>query len=112
MTQIEWGVNAKREDTQVSKRRTWRSTCGRFRVEESQITYGEGKDRKGVDTGYPRVFRAMQHLECGWVIISYHRKKKTAQDACQCRADGKAPPEKKKRPKRILHEEDFDERFA
>lgn len=80
-------------------------------MEESQITYGEGKDRKGVDTGYPRVFRAMQRLECGWVIISYHRKKKTAQDACQNRADGKAPPEKKKRVK-VLHEEDFDERFA
>jgi hypothetical protein len=105
---IEWRTNARREDTQVSKRRTWNSLCGHYKVEESQITYGEGKDRKGVDTGYPRVFRAMQRNDWGWLILSYHRKKKTAQDACQARADGRII-EKKKRTKRVLHEEDFDE---
>lgn len=65
---MEWKKRAKRRDTILSKRRVWESKCELYKVEESNIQYGDE----------PIYYRAMAKYDWGWKIISYHRKCKPA----------------------------------
>lgn len=93
---IDWFKTAKRENTQVSDRRVWRSRCDHYRVEESNIRYGG-------DLGYPTIYRSMVLKDFGWDVISYHRKRKTAIEACEYfheHGHPKPPKTKKRRRKK------------
>lgn len=80
---MEWNKRAKREDNVTSERRTWRSKCGHYKVEESNIKYGRKTDSRGNFQGYPIRYRAMREHEGMWCIISNHRKKSTAMAQCE-----------------------------
>jgi len=106
---IEWLKTSKHEDTDLAKRRTWRSKCGHYKVEESQINYGNGKDRHGNETGYPTCYRAMYRQEWGWQILSDEfRKRATAVSALEHHKAHGHLPEKKKRRKRVKAVENDD----
>ena len=101
---IEWNKTSKREDTDIAKRRVWRSKCGHYKVEESQINYGNGKDRHGVETGYATCYRAMVRNDWGWKILSDEfRKRTTAMLALDHYLAHGHMPEKKKRIKKVRH---------
>lgn len=104
---IQWNKTPKREDTACAKRRVWRTKCGHYKVEESQITYGQGTDKNGVELGYPTVFRAMVLTDKGyWKILSDDfRKRSTAMEALEHYAEHGCLPDKKKRRKKPKREE-------
>jgi hypothetical protein len=102
MSEIEWIKTPRHEDNFLAKRRVWRSRCGHYKVEESNILYGNGKDRHGNETGYPTCYRAMVHKQYGWEIVSdEYRKRSTAMQALDHFAEHGFLPEKKKRRKRV-----------
>jgi hypothetical protein len=81
---IEWNKRAKREDTQMSDRRTWSSKCGHYKVSEHTIRYGRGTDKYGNETGYPTYYLAMRLTDIGmWDIISEHRTRSAAVSQCE-----------------------------
>jgi hypothetical protein len=72
-TVLEW-KRAKKDETELSVRRTWDSRCGLYRVQESISRYG-----------LPTVYYALQKdkgTDC-FFILSRHRKRKPAEDACE-----------------------------
>lgn len=80
---IEWNKRAKRDETQMAERRTWKSKCGHYKVEESNIKYGRSTDRHGNYKGYPIFYRAMASVDGVWMILSAHRKRTTAVAQCE-----------------------------
>lgn len=72
---LEW-MRAYRDETDVSRRRTWRSRCRRYVVQESESKYE--KDDKG-----RAVVRFYAILVAGQVILGRHRKKARAQKTCE-----------------------------
>jgi len=99
---IEWNKRAKKMDTVCSNRRVWFTRCGRYRVDESIIPYGNRKDHNGNYMGYPPIYRALIKRETGWDILSEHRKRKTAVAAVEYYDEnGCLPPKKTKVVKAI-----------
>lgn len=78
MIPLDWNKTPRHENTQLAKRRVWKTKCGHFRVEEHTILYGVGKDKSGNETGMPTYYLAMMRHDWGWQIISEHRKRATA----------------------------------
>lgn len=97
---IDWYKRMRREDTEVSERKVWRSRCGRYRIEEVNIRYGRGKDKKGVALGYPTFFRTMVKRPLGWYVVSAHRKRAAAFKVLEYHAEHGTMPKKKKKKKR------------
>ena len=83
---IEWNKRAKRDETQVAERRTWKSKCGHYKVVETNIKYGRVTDRRGNYQGYPVYYLAMRLNDpeiSMWDIISDHRTRKAAVLQCE-----------------------------
>lgn len=80
---LEWMKRCKRMDTIVSDRRRWKSRCGEYAVEESEIKYGRSVSAGGVYQGYPKIFRALHKRGETWDILSEHKTKKAAQTQCE-----------------------------
>lgn len=101
---IDWFKRCKRDETSAAERRTWRSRCERYKVEESNIKYGRTHKRNGDYLGYPIIYRAMVLRDWGWWLISTHRKRSAAQKALEYFDEHghKKPPKKKKR-KKVKH---------
>ena len=74
---IEWKKRAKKDQTDISDRRIWESWCGKYRVVESQVRFGDE----------PKRYYAMLYKTSGpypfWDIISKHRKKDPATKSCE-----------------------------
>ncbi|MHC4121602.1 MAG: hypothetical protein ACYSWO_29365 [Planctomycetota bacterium] len=98
---LEWQKRCKREDTEIAERRSWYTKCKSFKVEESNIRYGRGKDANGQALGYPIIYRAMAKRELGgWYIISEHRKRTAAIKAVEYFAEhGRPMPKRTKATK-------------
>jgi len=84
---LDWHKRCKRDETMCAHRRTWRTYDGEFKVEESDLKYGKGTDRRGNLLGYPIIYRAMCHKRWGWDILSYHRTQSAATKACEVYAN-------------------------
>lgn len=98
---IDWMKRCKKDETEMAYRRTWRSRCGRYKVEESDIKYGKGEDRYGNPLGYPIYYRAMAFIGNAWAILSIHRKRSAAIKQCEhLEEKGCLIPKKKKLDKR------------
>lgn len=69
---LEW-KRAKRDETDVAKRRTWESRCFRYKVQESV--------GKLVEMG--TIYYALAADKYGFRILSLHRKRKPAEMACE-----------------------------
>jgi len=80
---LDWNKHAKRDETQVSERRTWKTKCGHYQVVECNIKYGRSTDNRGNYQGYPIYYLAMVCNEGVWKIISEHRKRSTAVAQCE-----------------------------
>lgn len=63
----------KSDTTLVSKRMIWETKCKQYRVVKSKIIYGD----------LSIIYYAMINNNGLWDIISKHRKKSTAQKACE-----------------------------
>ena len=63
-------------ETAVARRTVWESDCGRYRIALSHYIVG-------ATDSYADVFYAEHATESGWEIISRHRKRHTAESACQ-----------------------------
>jgi hypothetical protein len=98
---IDWFKRMRREDTETSERKVWRSRCGRYRIEEVNIRYGRGKDKNGATLGYPVFFRAMIKRRLGWYVVSAHRKRMIAFKVLEYHAENGKLPKKKKRRKKV-----------
>jgi hypothetical protein len=109
---VEWMKRCKRDETQMAERRTWSTRCGLYRIEESNIKYGRGMNRRGEPTGYPLTYRAMAHLPWGWRIISRHRKRSAAIRAVEYFAEhGRPIPPKKKKRKKVKSDKEYYEKL-
>lgn len=83
---LEWNKRAKRDETQVSERRTWNTRCGHYKVVETNIKYGRSSDRHGNYNGYPVYHLAMRLTDPEkdiWQIISEHRTRVAAVKQCE-----------------------------
>lgn len=80
---MEWNKKAKRDETQVSERRTWKTKCGHYQVVECNIKYGRSTDNRGNFQGYPIYYLAMVEVDGVWRILSEHRKRGTAVAQCE-----------------------------
>jgi hypothetical protein len=99
---LEWNKRCKRNDTELAERRTWKTKCGHYKVEESNIKYGRKHDKHGNYLGYPIVYRAMVLKDWGWDILSVHRKRSAAVKQLEYYSEnGKPIPKKKKRRKKV-----------
>jgi hypothetical protein len=96
---MEWFKNSKKETSLLADRRVWCTKCGRYRIEECTIRYGN-RTSKGVFLGYPTYYRAMVHFDWGWKIVSVHRKYKPALAVLEYYHEHGRLPEKKKGKKR------------
>jgi hypothetical protein len=72
-----------------------------YKVEESELKYGKGFDKRGERLGYPTIYRAMvQRPGYGWSILSEHRKASAAKSAIEYFAEhGKPKPKRTKATK-------------
>jgi hypothetical protein len=94
----EWFKRAQRCDNALSERRVWRSRCGRYKVEESNIRYGRETDKQGNYLGYPIIYRAMVKNGDTWSILSTHRKRSAATKQLEYfHENGTTIPKKRKR---------------
>lgn len=69
---LEW-KRAKRDETDIAKRKTWESRCGHYKVQESV--------GKLIEMGTS--YYALAADKYGWLILSQHRKRKPAEMACE-----------------------------
>lgn len=69
---LQW-KKGRSDNTEISNRMIWESRCKRYRAMKSKIVYGD----------LPVVFYAMINKDGFWDILSKHRKKSTAQKACE-----------------------------
>lgn len=67
---LAWKKRAKRVDTELSRRRLWASTCGRYHVMEAVSNYG-----------LPTAFYALGATLAD--MISKHRTRSAAENACE-----------------------------
>lgn len=70
---LEWQIRAKKDETDCAHRRTWMTRCGKYATQESV----------GKFTGMGTVYYALRVLSCEYVIISRHRKRRSAMLACE-----------------------------
>jgi len=98
---IDWLKRWKREDTKYADRRSLYSRCKIYKVEESELRYGRGFDKRGERLGYPITYRAMVKREnYGWYILSEHRRQSAAISALEYFAEtGKQKPKRTKASK-------------
>lgn len=68
---LEWFKTPKKSNNGVADIRTWRTKCGRFKVEESKIT------------GLPTKYRLMQLRDGAWEIRTHHRKLNPAKEQAE-----------------------------
>jgi len=73
-----WKQRCRKDQTAVADRKIWGSKCGKYRVTFSHIRYGENAEKKWAD----KWFAEELDNNC-WEIISEHKKKETAQKACE-----------------------------
>jgi hypothetical protein len=71
--QLEW-LRAKKDETNTSTRRTWETRCRRYKVQESIGKF------TGMGTTYYALVQG--------AILSTHKKKSTAEDACEAHNRG------------------------
>lgn len=76
---LEWNKRCRRDESQMAERRIWKTKCGHYQIVESNIKYGRKYDKRGNFLGYPIVYLALALREWGWVIVSRHRKRISAQ---------------------------------
>lgn len=74
-------------DTVVSDRMRWKSKCGNYAVERSEIKYGRRTNAYGVYMGYKPVFRALHKRGKIWDILSEHTKRAPAERQCEYHAE-------------------------
>ena len=77
---LKWKRRAKVTMTDVSRRRTWESLCGRYRVVHSRCLFGPRKGPQAIPDRWDAI-----RLTDGrrWDGISRHRKKESAIRACE-----------------------------
>lgn len=83
---IDWNKRARRENTQLADRRTWRSRCGHYKVEEHTIRFGNKTDKRGNFLGYPTYYLAMRLVDPEhetWDIITRHHRRSSAVAQCE-----------------------------
>jgi len=81
---MEWLKRCKREDNNYAERRSWFSTCKRWRVTEINIRYGRGTDTSGNTTGYPTFYESRVRRDSGdWQLISCHKTRIAATKALE-----------------------------
>lgn len=80
---LEWVKRGKKMDTVVSERMRWRSKCGQYAVERSEIRYGKRTSASGIYLGYKPVFRALHKRGEVWDILSEHTKRGPAERQCE-----------------------------
>lgn len=78
---IQWKKRSKTDQTLVSDRRIWESRCGLYRVIFSQIRYGRNLGKNSIPDTYYAMIRKTK--EDYFNIISKHRKKNPAFEACE-----------------------------
>lgn len=69
---LQW-KKGRSETTSLSKRMIWETRCKCYRAVKSKIIYGD----------LPVTYYAMIHRNGIWDVLSKHRKKHTAQKACE-----------------------------
>lgn len=67
---LSWSKRARRDQTLTAKRRTWRSACGRYLVQESNSLFG-----------LPTVYYAIDVF--GPTLLGRHRRRSGAEKRCQ-----------------------------
>ena len=72
---LDWKKRCRKDQTMSADRKIWETRCGKYRLIFSHIRYGEGI--------LPDVWYALELDNGYWEIISKHRKKNTAQKACE-----------------------------
>ena len=77
--QLEWKKRAKRVNTELARRRLWASTCGRYHVMEAISNYG-----------LPKKYYALGRSLA--VMISDHRTRNAAENACEQHAKNNPEP--------------------
>jgi len=100
---IEWMKRCKREDNKYAERRSWYTVCKLYKIEESNIRYGRGKDKNGNLLGYPISYRAMVKRRVGgWYILSENKTFSAAKKVVEYYAEnGKMKPKPKKRRRKV-----------
>lgn len=98
---IQWKTRCKKDQTVCADRKTWESRCGLYKVVFSQIRFGRDLGPKSI----PDVYYAMSRKTTEGIfdIISKHRKKNPAIQACEKLAkklDKEAKKEDKKMSKK------------
>jgi hypothetical protein len=84
---LEWKKRCVKDQTMAADRKIWETKCGRFRVIFSHIRYGGG--------ALPDTYLAMrlEHIENlpepSWSIISRHKKREKAMEACEKKSEEK-----------------------
>jgi hypothetical protein len=75
---LDWLKRCQRTDTVAAERRTWKTRCGQYKVDEVNIRYGRSHDAQGNYQGYPLFFRACVMRDGDFRILSEHRTRKAA----------------------------------
>jgi hypothetical protein len=75
---MDWLKRCKRDETKAAERRTWKTRCGHYKIEEVNIKYGRSYDSRGQYLGYPIFYRAMVMDDGTWSTVSEHRTRKAA----------------------------------
>lgn len=69
--QLQW-MRGLRDETEVSKRMTWRSRCDCYKVQESVSK-----------VGFATTYYALHKDDTGWFIIDRNKTRKAAEKACE-----------------------------
>ena len=72
---LEWKKKCKKDQTLVSDRKIWESKCENYKVVFSHIRFGEGS--------LPDQYLALKRTNNIWDIMSKHRTRKAAENACE-----------------------------
>ena len=81
---LQWKKRCVKDQTAVSDRKIWETKCGRFRVVFSHIRYGGGVLPDSFLAMELEIVPGLEHPV--WGIISRHRKREKAEEACELRA--------------------------
>ena len=80
---------ARTETTIAARRRIWESRCGRFRVVHSRCLFGPRKGPQAIGDRWYALAAERVDGRVVWSLISRHRKRVPAFDACRRAANGK-----------------------
>jgi len=87
-TMIEFKKRAKKETTPAAERRIWESWCGNYRVVFSRCRFGPRKGRAAIRDEYRAEVRQQIDGRWCWAVISRHKKRERALEACKRNAEG------------------------